>query len=137
MPDYSLFGDDHVARYEETGGKVGHDWNDTSCLVLRALGRRSGEVRKVPLIFGRDGDDYVLIASKGGAPEHPGWYENLLAHPAVEIQVWNEVIPVTARTGTAEDKKRVWPAMVAQWPDYDAYQEASSREIPVVLLSRR
>jgi deazaflavin-dependent oxidoreductase (nitroreductase family) len=137
MPDYTLFGDDHVARYEETGGKVGHDWNDTSCLVLRALGRRTGELRKVPLIFGRDGEDYVLIASKGGAPEHPGWYENLLAHPDVELQVWDEVIPVTARTGTAADKARVWPAMVAQWPDYDAYQEASSREIPVVLLHRR
>jgi deazaflavin-dependent oxidoreductase (nitroreductase family) len=134
MPDYSLFGDDHVERYEATGGQVGHDWNDTSCLVLRARGRRSGEMRKVPLIYGRDGDDYVLIASKGGAPEHPGWYENLLAHADVEIQVRDKIIAVTARTGTAADKARVWPAMVAQWPDYDAYQTASSREIPVVLL---
>ena len=87
MPDYSLFGDEHVKKYEETDGTVGHDWNDTSCLVLRMKGRKSGQPRKAPLIYGRDGDDYVLIASKGGAPEHPGWYENLMAHPDVEIQV--------------------------------------------------
>ena len=63
-------------------------------------GRKTGAVRKIPLIYGRDGADYVIIASKGGAPEHPGWYENLVAHPDVEIQVWDKVIPVTARTGT-------------------------------------
>ncbi len=137
MPDFSLFGDAHVREYEATGGKTGHDWNGTSCLVLRTRGRKSGEIRKFPLIYGRDGDDYVVVASKGGAPEHPGWYQNLLAHPDVEIQVWGEVIPVRARTGTAADKKRVWPIMTAQWPDYDAYQTKTGRDIPVVLLSRR
>jgi deazaflavin-dependent oxidoreductase (nitroreductase family) len=141
MPDFSMFGDEHVRKYEDTGGKVGHDWNDTSCLVLRMRGRRSGEMRKVPLIYGRDygrdGSDYVVVASKGGAPEHPGWYKNLMAHPDVEIQVWDEVIPVTARTGAAADKKRVWPTMVAEWPDYDKYQAGSSRDIPVVLLRPR
>lgn len=137
MPDFSLFGDAHVQKYEETDGKVGHDWNGTSCLVLRMKGRTSGKERKAPLIYGRDGDSYVLIASKGGAPDHPGWYKNLLAHPDVEIQVWDKIIPVTARTGTAEDKKRVWPVMTAQWPDYDSYQEKSEREIPVVLLTPR
>ena len=137
MPDFSLFGDDHVAKYEETGGAVGHDWNDTSCLILRMKGRKTGELRKAPLIYGRDGEDFALVASKGGAPEHPGWYKNLLAHPDVEIQVHGEIIPVTARTGTAEDKKRVWPVMTAQWPDFDGYQAGTSREIPVVLLSRR
>lgn len=137
MPDFSLFGDDHVRRYEETGGAVGHDWNGTSCLILHARGRRSGAVRKVPLIYGRDGDDYVLVASKGGAPENPGWYENLLSHPEVEIQVWDQVIPVTARTASAEEKRRVWPIMTAQWPDYDAYEAKSPRDIPVVLLTPR
>jgi deazaflavin-dependent oxidoreductase (nitroreductase family) len=132
-----MFGDEHVRRYEETAGKVGHDWNGTGCLILRMKGRRSGAMRKVPLIYGRDGNDYVLIASKGGAPQHPGWYKNLVAHPEVEIQVWGKIIPVTARTGTAADKRRVWPAMVAQWPDYDSYQAGSSRDIPVVLLRPR
>ena len=137
MPDFSLFGDEHVRQYEATGGKVGHDWNDTSCLILHTTGRKSGKTRKFPLIYGRDGEDYVLIASKGGAPEHPGWYENLLAHPDVKIQVWDEVIPVTARTGTAEDKKRVWPMMAKQWPGYDDYQRGTKRDIPVVLLRPR
>ena len=137
MPDFSLFGDEHVRRYEETGGKTGHDWNGTSCLILHTLGRKSGKVRKFPLIYGRDGADYVVVASKGGAPEHPGWYRNLLAHPDVSIQVWGDVIAVTARTATAAEKARVWPVMTAQWPAYDEYQDKTPREIPVVLLRPR
>jgi deazaflavin-dependent oxidoreductase (nitroreductase family) len=137
MPDYSLFGDEHVKRYEATGGKVGHDWNGTSVLILHTRGRKSGTVRKIPLIYGREGESYVVVASKGGAPEHPGWYKNLLAHPNVEIQVRDKVMPVTARTGTAADKKRVWKIMTAQWPGYDEYQAGTKRDIPVVLLTPR
>lgn len=137
MPDFSLFGDEHIAQYEATGGKVGHDWNGTDCLILRVKGRKTGQLRKFALIYGRDGDDYVLIASKGGYPKNPGWYENLVANPECEIQVWDKVIPVTARTGSADDKKRVWPAMVQVWPDYENYQAGSTRDIPVVLLRPR
>jgi deazaflavin-dependent oxidoreductase (nitroreductase family) len=137
MPDYSLFGSEHVRQYEATGGKVGHSWNGTSCLILRTVGRKSGEVRKFPLIYGRDGENYVIVASKGGAPEHPGWYLNLLAQPQVEIQVLDRVIPVTARTGSAQDKARVWPTMTAEWPQYDEYQAKTERDIPVVLLQPR
>ena len=104
MPDFSLFGDEHVRQYEATGGKTGHDWNGTSCLILRVKGRKTGKVRKYPLIYGKDGNDWVLVASKGGAPENPGWYENLVANPDCEIQVWDEVIPVVASTGSAEAK---------------------------------
>jgi len=116
MPDYSLFGDEHVRQYEATGGRVGHDWNGADGLLLHTTGRKSGETRKFPLIYGRDGDDYVVVASKGGAPENPGWYRNLVAHPDVEIQVRDKVLPVRARTATPEDKRR---------------------DIPVVLLSPR
>jgi len=137
MPDYSLFGDEHVRQYEATAGKVGHDWNGASVLILQARGRKSGQTRKFPLIYGRDGGDYVVVASKGGAPDHPGWYKNLLAHPDAKVQVRGEVIPVTARTGTAEDKRRVWPVMTAQWPPYDEYQRKTDRDIPVVLLQPR
>lgn len=137
MPDFSLFGDEHVRQYEATGGKVGHDWNGTSCLILHTKGRKSGDTRKFPLIYGRDGADYVVVASKGGAPDHPGWYKNLLAHPDVAIQVHGDIIPVTARTGTAADKARVWRIMTAQWPPYDEYQAKAPREIPVVLLRPR
>ena len=137
MPDYSLFGDEHVRQYEATGGNVGHDWNGTSVLILRTKGRKSGTLRKNPLIYGRDGNNYVVIASKGGAPDNPGWYENLRAHPEVEIQVRDKVIPVTARTGSATDKKRVWPIMTKEWSGYDEYQKGTKRDIPVVLLQPR
>jgi deazaflavin-dependent oxidoreductase (nitroreductase family) len=137
MPDFSLFGDEHVRRYEATGGKVGHDWNGTQCLILRTRGRKSGAVHKHPLIYGRDGASYVIVASKGGAPENPGWYRNLVAHPDVEVQVHDRVIPVRARTATADEKRRVWPTMTAEWPDYAKYQAGTKRDIPVVLLTPR
>lgn len=137
MPDFSLFGDEHVRQYEATAGKVGHDWNGTSCLVLHTTGRTSGKERKNPLIYGRDGEDYVIVASKGGAPDDPDWYKNLVAHPDTSIQVWGEVLPVTARTATAEEKARVWPMMARMWPGYDEYQAKTDRDIPVVLLRPR
>ena len=137
MPDYSLFGDEHVRQYEATGGKVGHDWNGAHCLILHTTGRKSGQTRKFPLIYGRDGDAYVIVASKGGAPDNPGWYKDLVAHPDVEIQVRDKVLPVKARTANAADKKRVWPTMTAEWRDYDKYQAGTKRDIPLVLLSPR
>ena len=137
MPDFTLFGDEHVRQYEATAGKVGHDWNGTSVLILQTTGRKSRQTRKFPLIYGRDGADYVVVASKGGAPDHPGWYKNLLAHPDAKVQVRGDLIAVTARTGTAEDKQRVWPVMTAQWPHYDEYQRKTARDIPVILLRPR
>jgi deazaflavin-dependent oxidoreductase (nitroreductase family) len=137
MPDFSLFGDEHVRQYEATGGRTGHDWNGTSVLILRTRGRKTGQTRKFPLIYGRDGKDYIIVASRGGSPEHPGWYKNLLAHPDVEIQVRDEVLPVTARTASAAEKRRLWPTMTAEWPDYDKYQAGTTRDIPVVVLSPR
>jgi deazaflavin-dependent oxidoreductase (nitroreductase family) len=137
MPDFSLFGDEHVRQYEATGGTVGHDWNGTSCLILHTTGRRTGRTVKLPLIYGRAGDDYVIVASKGGAPEHPGWYKNLVAHPDAEIQVRDRVIPVHARTATPEEKRRLWPIMTKEWPEYDKYQAGTPRDIPVVLLTPR
>jgi len=137
VPDFSLFGDEHVRQYEATGGGTGHDWNGASILILHTRGRKTGETRKFPLIYGRDGKDYLVVASRGGSPEHPGWYKNLLAHPDVKIQVRDAVLPVTARTANAAEKKRLWPTMTAQWPDYDKYQAGTTRDIPVVVLSPR
>lgn len=137
MPDYSLFGDEHVRQYEATNGQTGYHWNDTQILILRTTGRSSGELRKAPLIFGRDGADYLIVASKGGAPEHPGWYKNIQAKPDIEIQVKGDVIPVRARTASPEDKKRLWPTMVKEWPLYDEYQKSTGRDIPIVVLSPR
>jgi deazaflavin-dependent oxidoreductase (nitroreductase family) len=137
MPDFSLFGDEHVRQYETSGGRTGHDWNGTSVLILHTRGRKTGATRKFPLIYGRDAKDYVIVASRGGSPEHPGWYKNLLVHPEVEVQVRDAVLPVTARTASPAEKKRLWPTMTAQWADYDKYQAGTTRDIPVVILSPR
>ena len=137
MPDFSLFGDEHVRQYEATQGKTGHDWNGTKILILRTTGRSSGQLRKAPLIYGKSGDDYLIVASKGGAPEHPGWYKNLQAQPDIEIQVLGDVLPVRARTATAQEKARLWPIMTKEWPDYDKYQKSTPRDIPLVILSKR
>lgn len=137
MPDFSLFGDEHVRKYEATNGQTGHEWNGAKILILRAKGRSTGELRKAPLIYGRDGDDFLIVASKGGAPEHPGWYKNLLAEPDVEVQLFGDVIPVHAHTATPEERARLWPIMTAEWPAYDKYQTKTSREIPLVILTKR
>jgi deazaflavin-dependent oxidoreductase (nitroreductase family) len=137
MPDFRLFGDEHVRQYEATDGGTGYEWNGTHILILRATGRKSGELRKAPLIFGRDGSDYLIVASKGGAPDHPVWYKNLTAHPDIEIQVKGEIVPVRARTATAGEKRKLWPVMTREWADYDKYQKATSRDIPLVILSPR
>jgi deazaflavin-dependent oxidoreductase (nitroreductase family) len=137
MPDYSLFGDEHIRQYEATDGEVGYMWNDATCLVLTTTGRKSGEPRKFALIFGVDGDRYLLVASKGGAPAHPGWYLNLEANPEAVVQVKGDVIPVTATTATPEEKAKLWPIMLEQWPSYDAYQAKTDRDIPLVILTPR
>jgi deazaflavin-dependent oxidoreductase (nitroreductase family) len=132
-----LFGQEHVSRYRETGGDEGHDWQGTKTLLLTTTGRRSGEPREHALIYGRHGDDYLVVASKGGAPQHPAWYLNLEADPDVEIQVGEERFPATARTATPEEKPELWKIMTAEWPAYDQYQSKTDRDIPVVVLSRR
>jgi deazaflavin-dependent oxidoreductase (nitroreductase family) len=135
QPDLSLLGDEHVRRYRETDGEVGYLWNGVPTLLLTTQGRRSGQPRTRALIFGRDGEDYLVVASMGGAPKHPGWYLNLVETPTAEIQVRGEVIPVTARTASTEDKPRLWQIMTGVWPNYDAYQTRTDRDIPVVVLS--
>jgi deazaflavin-dependent oxidoreductase (nitroreductase family) len=131
-----LFGADHVKRYRETDGAEGHDWNGTQALILTTTGRRSGEERSTPLIYGRSGDDYLVVASKGGADDPPAWYLNLQAHPDAEIQVLAERFKVRARDAAADEKPALWTTMVAEWPAYDEYQAKTEREIPVVVLER-
>jgi deazaflavin-dependent oxidoreductase (nitroreductase family) len=131
-----LFGKEHVERYRATGGVEGHEWQGTRCLILTTTGRRSGEPRDAPLIYGQHGDDYLVVASKGGAPEHPGWYENLVADPNVTVQVGPDVFPAVARTASDEEREEVWPIMTKEWPAYDEYQRKTDRKIPVVVLSR-
>jgi deazaflavin-dependent oxidoreductase (nitroreductase family) len=131
-----LYGQDHVDRYIETDGEVGHDWRDTVCLLLTTVGRKSGTPSIQPLIFQPYGDAYLVVASKGGAPQPPAWYLNLQAQPEVEVQIKGDRFKARARTATPEEKPDMWRTMTAAWPDYDAYQKKTDREIPVVVLER-
>jgi deazaflavin-dependent oxidoreductase (nitroreductase family) len=132
-----LFGEEHVRRYRETGGKVGHLWRGGSTiLLLTTTGRTSGEKRTAPLIYAQDGARYVIVASKGGAPDHPGWYKNLEKTPQVELQVKDETFLARARTAVGEERARLWRKMNEVWPDYQEYAKRTPREIPVVVLER-
>lgn len=137
QPDLTLRGAAHVEAYRESGGEVGYFWNGVPTLLLTVTGRKSGRDLTSALIFARDGDDYVVVASKGGAPAHPMWYVNLQADPRAEIQVKDRRIPVTARTATSGEKARLWQVVTEAWPNYDVYQSRTDREIPVVVLTPR
>jgi len=105
-------------------------------LLLTTKDRRSGKPRTTPLIYEDADGAYVIVASKGGAPEHPGWYQNLVREPQVELQVKDQVFPARARTATGDERARLWKLAAQQWPDYDAYQKRTERQIPVVVLER-
>lgn len=132
-----LFGDEHVRRYEETNGEVGHDWQKGApTLILTTKGRKTGADRKFALIYQEHKGDYVIVASKGGAATHPGWYLNLEANPEVRVQVKADKFTARARTAEGAERDELWAKMAAVWPDYDDYQKKTDREIPVVVLER-
>ena len=131
-----LFGQEHVDRYRETDGEEGHDWQGTTTLILTTKGRRSGQERPTPLIYQPYGDDYLIVASKGGADEPPAWYLNLEADPEVDVQIRGDRFKARARTAGSEEKPDMWRTMTATWPAYDEYQQKTDREIPVVVLER-
>jgi proline iminopeptidase len=134
----TLFGDEHVRRYRETNGAVGHIWREGSTiLLLTTRGRKTGEKRTTPLIYAQDGDRWVIVASKGGAPDHPGWYKNLAQNPEVELQIKGEVFTAHARTAEGDERERLWRKANEVWPHYDEYARRTPREIPVVVLERK
>jgi deazaflavin-dependent oxidoreductase (nitroreductase family) len=134
----ALYGKEHVERYEATGGEEGYHWrNGTTILLLHTRGRKSGKEYVHPLIFRKFDNDYLVVASKGGAPEAPEWFRNLEAEPETAIQVKDDLIPVRARVATAQEKPAMWAHMAEVWPDYDEYQKKTDRDIPVVVLEPR
>ena len=134
---------DHANRYLSSGGTEGHMYKiippgyremTVPALLLTATGRKSGERFIFPLFYGKDGDSYIVVASKGGAPQHPGWYRNLLANPEVEVQVGTAKKKARARTATGAERARLWHKALEFWPPYADYQKKTEREIPVVVL---
>ncbi len=131
-----LFGQEHVDRYKDTDGAEGYDWQGTTVLLLTTKGRKSGQPRELPLIFAEHDGDHVLVASKGGAPEHPAWYLNLAEDPEVTVQVRGDRFAARARTAGADERPELWKLMNQSWPAYAEYQQKTDREIPVVVLER-
>jgi len=132
-----LYGDEHVRRYRETDGEVGHIWReDSTILLLTTAGRRTGQDTTTPLIYTLDGDTPVIVASQGGAPDHPGWFKNLVKDPDVGVQIKSEKFRARARVAEGEERERLWELMNEVWPHYDEYATRTDREIPVVVLDR-
>ena len=140
LPDWMV---EHANRYLASGGTEGHFYTirqpgrpeiAVPSLLLTTTGRKSGERFIFPLFYGTTGEGYFVIASKGGAPQHPGWYRNILAHPDVEVQVGTDRMKARARTATGEERTRLWEKALQFWPPYADYQRNTERQIPVVVL---
>jgi proline iminopeptidase len=141
LPKWML---DHVDRYLKSGGKDGHMYTmnvpgrptlTVPSLLLVTRGRKSGEKYLFPLFYGDTGKaSYYIVASKGGAPDHPGWYKNILANPEVELQVGTKTVKARARTASGAERQKLWEGALTWWPPYADYQKKTQREIPVVVL---
>lgn len=127
---------DHIRQYVDSGGAEGHDWRGAPTLLLTTTGRKSGKLHRTALIYQQVGEDYVLVASRGGAPTHPAWFLNLEANPDVRLQVRDEEFAGKARVATGAERERLWQVMTKVWPDYDNYRAKTDREIPVIVVER-
>jgi deazaflavin-dependent oxidoreductase (nitroreductase family) len=137
MSDGFLHGPAHVERYRATNGEDGYHWRrGTTILLLTTKGRRSGDERTNALIYREIDGKYVVVASKGGKPQHPGWYSNLRDQTEAGVQIKGERFTVRHHDAQGEERERLWKAMAEVWPDYDDYQKRTEREIPVVVLER-
>ncbi len=141
LPDWIK---NHLARYIATDGADGYLWDASlgggkgmvPTLLLTTTGRKSGNALTLPLIFGHSGAEYVVVASKGGAPTHPAWYLNLQSNPEVRVQVKGDKFTARAHTANAAERAALWPKMVEIYAPYEDYQVKTDRQIPVVVLTR-
>lgn len=125
----------HIDRYVASDGADGQLWQGVPTLLLTVTGRSSGAARRTALIYAEDGNDVIVVASKGGADEHPQWYLNLLADPEVHVQVGPRRYAATARTAGPDERDRLWALAATVFPTYEQYRAHTAREIPVVVLS--
>jgi F420H(2)-dependent quinone reductase len=125
----------HTFFYRFSGGRLGGKVRGVPIVLLDHVGRKSGQRRTTPLMYMDDGDDLVIVASRGGSPKHPAWWLNLRDNPRTTVQVGGEKREVTARQAGPEEKARLWPGLVELYPDYEAYQRKTDRDIPVIILS--
>lgn len=126
----------HVQGYLDSDGVKGARYYGQDALLLTTRGRRSGQLRRTALYYGRDGERFILVASNGGSAKHPLWYLNILDEPRVEVQAGAEVFAARARSATIEERPRLWELVTSMWPQYATYQKRTQREIPVVVVER-
>ena len=124
----------HAGVYRATGGKLFGRMGKSPILLLNTVGRKSGKKRTSPLLYVMDGEDFVIIASKGGAPTHPAWYLNLRDNPDATVEIGDREVRVRAEEADPEEKARLWGKMVEIYPTYDDYQKKTEREIPLLIL---
>jgi deazaflavin-dependent oxidoreductase (nitroreductase family) len=127
----------HIFLYRLSGGKIGGGSGKISFLLLNTTGRKTGKKRTTPLLYMRDGDRLVLVASYGGSPTHPLWLLNLRAKPQAEVEIGRQKLAMEAREADAEERNRLWPLLVELYAGYDKYQQKTTRQIPLVILSPR
>ncbi len=132
----SNFNEQVVDEFRANQGKVGGPFEGAPLLLLATTGARSGSERLNPLMYTKDGDDLVVLASKGGRPENPAWYHNVIANPSATVEVGTEKFPVTARVAQGEERDRLFQAQATQYPQFAEYQQKTTRRIPVVVLHR-
>jgi deazaflavin-dependent oxidoreductase (nitroreductase family) len=124
-----------VRLYRYSGGRLGGKVKGAPVLLLDHVGRKTGQSRTAPVLYLRDGEDLVIVASRSGSDATPAWYLNLMANPSTEVQVGSQRRAVHARNATAEETDRLWPRLVEMFGDFDVYQGRTERQIPVVILS--
>ena len=124
----------HAGVYRATGGKLFGRMGKSPILLLNTVGRKTGRKRTTPLLYVMDGEDFVIIASKGGAATHPAWYLNLRANPDATVEIGDREVQVEAGVADPEEKARLWQKMVQMYPTYDDYQRKTEREIPLLVL---
>lgn len=129
-----LMGKLHVGLYRLTSGRLGGSMRGASILLLTTKGRRTGKRRTTPLLYIKDGDNVVIVASSGGSDRPPAWSLNLQHEPRATVRVKGETREMTAHVAPAEEKGRLWPVLTKMYPSYDSYQKKTAREIPVILL---
>lgn len=124
----------HTFAYRTTSGRLGRRLVNNDMLLLTTVGRSTGREHTVPLLYLREGDRLIVIASYGGRAEHPEWYRNLVVHPRASVQILGDRTEVTAKTMTEDERAEWWPQVVDAYGDYDVYQSRTDRQIPIVWL---
>ncbi len=132
----SNFNEQVVNEFRANQGKVGGPFAGAPLLLLTTVGARSGAERLNALMYTKDGDDLVVLASKGGAPDNPAWYHNVIANPSATVEVGTEKFGVTARVAGGEERDRLFQAQATEYPQFAGYQEKTTRQIPVIVLHR-